>query len=89
MVHIEGADQQWGRQSCVLTKIFRRLLAIIYKDNGSFDSVLSVSNDFNLSENETSIYSLIFPIQKQIKNQLILTPAQNDYWNHLLIIGFT
>ena len=73
----------------MLTKIFRRLLAIIYKGNGSFDSVLSLSNDFNLPENETSIYSLIFPIQKQIKNQLILTPAQNDYWNHLLIIGFT
>lgn len=73
----------------MLTKIFRRLLAIIYKGNGSFDSVLSVSNDFNLPENETSIYSLIFPIQKQIKNRLILTLAQNDYWNHLLITGFT
>ena len=74
----------------MLTKIFRRLLAIIYKGNGSFDSVLSVSNDFNVPENETSIYSLIFPIQKQIKKSInfnsrpkrLLEPL-TDYKVHL------
>ena len=74
----------------MLTKIFRRLLAIIYKGNGCFDSVLSVSNDFNLPENETSIYSLIFPIQKQIKKSInfnscpkrLLEPL-TDYRVHL------
>ena len=53
------------------------------------------SNDFNvpmtsMCQKMKHLYILLFsPFKIKSKNQLILTLAQNDYWNRLRIIGVT